>query len=70
MLQNCKSYDYEDESSNITKGQFAKVFIDDNLIPKEQKAFEDDLHIQEQGTVYDFCYVKIAETSPKHHKLW
>ena len=69
MLQNCKSYDYEDELSNITKGQFAKVFIDDNLIPKEQKAFEDDLHIQEQGTVYDFCYVKIAETSPKHHKL-
>ena len=58
MLQNCKSYDYEDEPSNITKGQFAKVFIDDNLIPKEQKAFEDDLHFGEQGTVFDFVVLR------------
>ena len=69
ILQNQLSYDYEDDPSNVTEEQFTKVFIDDNLIPKEQKAFEDDLHIQEQGIVYDFGYVKIAETSPKHHKL-
>jgi len=48
------SYDYEDDPSNVTKEPFTKVFIDDNLLPKEQKAFEDDLHIGEQGTVFDF----------------
>ena len=53
-LYNCESYDYEEEPSNITGengSQFAKVFIDDNLLPKEQKAFGDDLHVEEQGTV-------------------
>ena len=68
ILQNQLSYDYEDDPSNITEEQFTKVFIDDNLLPKEQKAFEDDLHIEEQGTVFDFCFPD-KKTSRKHHKL-
>ena len=54
ILQNQLSYDYEDDPSNVSEKQFTKVFIDDNLLPKEQKAFEDDLHFGEQGTVFDF----------------
>ena len=54
ILQNQLSYDYEDDPSNVSEKQFTEVFIDDNLLPKEQKAFEDDLHFGEQGTVFDF----------------
>ena len=53
-LKSCESYDYEGEPSNTNEEQFAKVFIDENLLPKEHEEFEDDLHVEDQGTVLIF----------------
>ena len=70
-LKSCESYDYEGEPSNTNEEQFPKVFIDENLLPKEHEEFEDDLHVEDQGTVLIFF---VCEDSKKpwenHHKLW